>query len=282
MAADSTESDGADIPYRERSLIGIAVHAISWNVPRGDDVAAWLTDAADAGYDGVAVFASQLLDFRADPAPLKAMLAEHRLTLVAVTTSVADPWDDLLDMMAAFDVPYLVLTDNRAQLDLEGLAAALNQLGSIAATRGILARYHNRTGAIAATAESLEELQQQLEPGAVGLMLDVGHAAKDFTQGERAERARAFLERHLPPIDYVELKDFNDATDLNTPLGEGDAGIADVLALLDARDYRGWLTVEQNGNLGASRGRSSHACARISRAFLRDHGFHGRSGMDCR
>jgi sugar phosphate isomerase/epimerase len=103
----------------------------------------------------------------------------------------------------------------------------------------------------------------------VSLMLDTGHATKDFVELPHKERAAHFLEKHWDKINYMELKDWNEVSDLNTPLGEGYTDYERIFNLMKNKGYTEWVTVEQNGNDGLSLGRSALECAKLSRQYIR-------------
>ena len=100
-------------------------------------------------------------------------------------------------------------------------------------------------------------------------MCDLGYASRDFIEFSMAQRAIHFLQTYWDRIDFIEFKDFNDETELNTPIGEGLCDWQAVFAFLQEKQYSGWITVEQNGHEGLSKGRSPLECATISRDFIR-------------
>lgn len=252
--------------------VRVAVHSVTWNTPRGEDFAPWLDEVVSAGYDGVAAFAWQLADYFQRPDDLRTMLDARRLPIVGVTARLAETdeaTDELMSFMARFGIPYLSYVDLDDRVPLADIAAALNERGRRAQRYGLKVRYHNRAGGAAPTQSRLEDLLELLDPDCARLMLDIGHATRDFTGDDRAMRAAGFLERHLHEIDYLEFKDYNEVTDLNTPLGEGETDFPAIFDLLARHSYSGWITVEQNGGMGRSLGRTPLECAIISRDYLR-------------
>jgi sugar phosphate isomerase/epimerase len=254
----------------------VAVHSIGWNIPRGDVFEPWLDEVVTAGYDGVAIFGLQVEDFVDNPATVARMLDERGLALAGVTAFMSDTreWAErVMEFMSALGSIHLAFTDFDTTLTIERAAEILDERGAAAKQHGVEVYYHNHTGGVGETMTEVERIIALVDPALVGVMLDVGHATKDFSELAPSERAVAFLERHWPRIRYLELKDWNEETDLNTPLGEGHADLEQVFALIAGGGYPAdWLTVEQNGNDGPSRGRSSLECATRSREFLRSHG----------
>lgn len=269
----------------------LSVHSITWGIPRGDAFEPWLDEVVEVGFEGVALFAFQLEDFIDEPAKLRRALDSRGLVLNAITGMVNDKpeWSERVHgFMNELGTATLACTDfggpvpeqfahllDDIELTIPVAAEILNNRGAAAQKYGVEVYYHNHTGGVGETMTQLEELMTHLDPANVHFMLDVGHATKDFPELPPNERAADFLERHWSQIDYLELKDWNEVTDLNTPVGEGYADYDRIFRLIAESGYKGeWLTVEQNGLPDPeSLGRSHHECARISRDYLRRYGF---------
>lgn len=247
-----------------------------WGNLSPESIEPCLREAAQAGYDGVTVFAEEVLDPYIDaPAVLASMLAAQGLSLAAVDWRIHDEearYRRYFEAMNHLGSRLFVCIDPPGfEKSYAKLAKVLNHVAAVAKDYGIRVHYHNHTAAVGETFIDMERLLAETDPELVPVMLDVGHATKDFAELPPSERALRFLERYWDRIDYLELKDWNEHTGLNTPLGEGLAGYDRIFALLRERGYSGWLTVEQNGNDGWSSGRSPLECATISRRFVRDH-----------
>ena len=255
--------------------IRLAAHAITWNIPVGDAIEPWLDEVAQAGYAGAAVFGFQVKDFIDRPGDFKAMLDARGLELAAVTGNVGDSpeWaEQQMDFMAHFGCVHLACTDFDTTLTIPRAIEILNPRAKVGDERGIKVYYHNHTGGVGETMTEVDAILDGLDPRHAHVMLDVGHATKDFPELPPEKRALEFLRRRWGTFEYLEFKDWNEETDLNTPLGEGHADYEGILGLVASGGYSGWIVVEQNGNLGPSRGRGPAECAALSRAFLRDHG----------
>ena len=263
------------VPQQISDTIAVAAHAINWDIPRGEAVPRWLDEVVEAGYDGVAMFGMQVEDFVDDPDVLAGMLTARGLRLAAVTGFVSDSseWTArLMDFMTSLGATHLACTDFDPTLTSERAVQILDERAMLGDQLGINVYYHNHTGGVGGTLTELENLLAALDPAHRHLMLDVGHATKDFFELPRRERAAAFLERHWGNVEYLELKDWNETTGLNTPLGEGYTDFDRIAALIARGGYRGWIVVEQNGNRGSSLGRTAKECAVISRTLLRGYG----------
>lgn len=263
------------IPPEVASGIQLAAHAITWNIPTGERVEPWLDDVVAAGYEGVGVFGFQMKEFIDRPEEFKTLLDDRGLGLASVTGLVDDSpeWaEQQMDFMAVFGTRHFACTDFDDTLTPDRAVRVLDERARIGDDRGINVYYHNHTGGVGETLTELDTLLDALDARHRHVMLDVGHATKDFPELPPAERALSFLTRRWQSVEFLEFKDWNEQTDLNTPLGEGHADYEAILALLAGSGYSGWIIVEQNGNLGDSLGRGPRECATLSREFLRSHG----------
>ncbi len=253
--------------------VRIASMSLIWGLLERSDIGQWLAESAAAGYEGVTGFVDDFSPFFEKPRELGSMLRAHGLSLAAVDSGLhADEalYRQAFRLMNELDCTLFVCIDrNLTTKDYAGYAKLLNDAGSIASEYGIDVHYHNHTAAIGETLTDMERLIAELDPDRVKLMLDLGHATKDFAELPPVERAITFLRRYWDRINYMEFKDWNEKTDLNTPLGEGYTDFDAVFALMRERGYSGWVTVEQNGNDGASLGRTPLECARKSRELIR-------------
>lgn len=263
------------IPPEVADGIRLAAHAISWNIPTGERVEPWLDDVVRAGFEGVGVFGFQMKEFIDRPDVFKSMLDDRGLELASVTGLVDDSaeWaQQQMDFMEVFGTRHFACTDFDDTLTRARAVGILDERARIGDERGINVYYHNHTRGVGETLTELDALLDELDPSHRHVMLDVGHATKDFPELPPAERALSFLTRRWESVEFLEFKDWNEQTDLNTPLGEGYADYEGIFELLAGGRYRDWIIVEQNGNLGESLGRGPLECATVSREFLRTHG----------
>lgn len=250
-----------------------AMH-LNWNIPAGDEFIPWLKEVKEAGYDGITSFAHWGLDpFISHPGVLKVMLNDYGLELAAVDATLSSNYEQykpIFEFMQVLNCNILACIDPAgSQKDYAKYGDMLNHVGEMALEYGIYAHYHNHTNSVGETLTDVENLMAELNFNKVSLMLDIGHATKDFIELSYQDRAYHFLEKYWDKIHYVELKDWNEASDLNTPLGEGYTDYSRIFSLMKEKGYAGWITVEQNGNDGWSLNRSPLECAKISREFLR-------------
>lgn len=268
MAGNFTAPDGT-------VNIKLAAMHLNWNIPQEDKFIPWLQEVKAAGYEGITSFAHWGLEnFIERPQDLKVLLDDHGLEMAAVDVRLHDDFQayiPILKFMASLDCKLMVCIDPAGtKKEYQRFGKILNTIGEMALEYGVHAHYHNHTDSLGETYFDMESLIAELDPDKVSLMLDIGHATKDFVEFPPEERAIRFLEKYWQQIHYLEFKDWNEASDLNTPLGEGYADYDRIFALIKEKGYSGWITIEQNGNDGLSLKRSPLECARISREFVRE------------
>ena len=142
-------------------------------------------------------------------------------------------------------------------LDDEGwrrAGARLRDLADLAAAHGLRLVVHPHVGTILETAADVERALRHTD---VPWCLDTGHLLIGGVD------PAAFVREHASRIGHVHLKDVDArlARDVRTgarslvnatqaglfrPLGDGDAGIDEVLGLLDQSGYEQWLVLEQD------------------------------------
>jgi len=152
--------------------------------------------------------------------------------------------------------------DDRPHLDdgdWELLFANLARICRAARDRGIQPTLHHHMGTMIQTAAEIDKL---LDNSDIGLCLDTGHATI------AGIRPLDLATRHSDRISFVHLKDVDNTVaarvqrgelsymdslgkGIFSPLGEGDAQIADLVAALEGAGYRGWYVMEQDAILSS-------------------------------
>ena len=257
--------------------IKLSSMSLHWNNPRGGDFEPWLEKVKAVGYDGITCFADIGLDeYLGKAAELKRALDNTGLKLAAVDFQLAAGMEALqrvLDLMNGVDSDLLVCIVHGARDKTPELykryADEMNEIGGICQKRGIRAHLHNNTDSIGRNITDWQKLVPLLDFSKVFLMLDTGHATKDFDELPFERRAAKFIDDNWQRLGYLELKDFNQTTDLDTPLGEGFCDLKAIFSMILERGYTGWITLEQNQNNGLSLGRSPELCAKISLEYAR-------------
>ena len=268
MAGNFSSDKKVDIKFASMSL--------HWNNPEGDDFEPWLNKVKSIGYDGITCFSEGLECFRDKPSELRRMLDNAGLKLTAVDFQLADSPENLvrmLDLMGAVDSSLFVVIVHKASIKTPELykyyADRLNQIGEISLKRGIRTHLHNNSDSIGRNMTDWQMLMPLLDFNKVFFMADTGHVTKDFDELPLQERAVKFINDYWDKLSYLELKDYNEKTDLDTPLGEGLCDLKAIFGMIKERGYTGWITLEQNQNNGLSLGRSPELCAEISLEYAR-------------
>ena len=209
-----------------------------------------------------------------DPVALAALLERHRLALVGGFVPLVLHEADAADAReeagrwarrmarAGAEVLVLAAVEDAAwstprALDAAGwrrLAAHIGEIQSVAGEQGMTVALHPHAGTLIETAEQVERALETLD---VGWCLDTGHLMIGATDPVQ------FAREHGDRVTHVHLKDVDgglagevregrrsllDATraGLFRALGQGDAGIAEVLEAVGAHGYAGWLVLEQD------------------------------------
>lgn len=205
------------------------------------------------GLKGLGCFVPVLL-FREDRDPLPEM--EHILDVYAEA--------------GASHIIYAAISggqgyDDRPVLDESGWNIFFTNLARItmaARDHGITPTLHHHMGTMIQTAEEIDML---LDRSDIGLCLDTGHAT--IAGVKPLDLARSHGDR----VNFVHLKDVHDEVAVKvqsgelsymdslsrgifSPLGEGDARIADLIAALEGVGYQGWYVMEQDAILSGPDG----------------------------
>jgi len=253
-----------------------AAMSLTWNVPDESEYASWLEEVRECGYDGITGFAHWgMAGFVERPQRLRNLLDQAGLRLASMDVTHYDNLDEykrICECLAMNGSDNMVYIDPKGgPKEYEALGERLNRVGEISQAYGVKTLYHNHTRGIGERYAEVERVYQATDPNLVAMMLDLGHATKDFIDLPLKERATTFLRKYWSRIRFMEFKDWNEITDLNTPLGEGYCDYETVFRLMHDEGYTGWITVEQNGNDGYSLGRTPKQSAIVSRKFIREH-----------
>ncbi|MDL4914291.1 MAG: myo-inosose-2 dehydratase [Enterobacterales bacterium endosymbiont of Blomia tropicalis] len=146
-----------------------------------------------------------------------------------------------------------ILTDEEWHLTAEGY----NELAQIAAEKGMRVTLHHHMGTGIQTIEEIDRFMA-LTDERVGLLYDTGHIY--YSEGSQ-EKMLAVLEKYLPRIFHVHLKDVRDEVVAEvrqnklsfldgvkkgtfTVPGDGVIDFKPVFKILDDYGYKGWMVVE--------------------------------------
>ena len=226
-----------------------------------------------------------------DPAGMEPAIAQLRLLLDLFDSAkspndIPAPKPTLSDAGSAARrlAPGRAHADRSLGLQPEGwdrLAANLEEAVEICRAGGYEPTFHHHAGTYVEAPWEIEELLARSD---IGLCLDTGHLALGGGDPVRAIRDWG------PRINHVHLKDvrrsvldevIREGGDMMQvwrrgafcPLGTGDLDIDAILRGLRARDYRGWLVVEQDVIPGSESPADAAAIDQgKNRAYLRERG----------
>ncbi len=259
----------------EGSRPRVGITSLLWGNPSGELLGPWLDDVRSLGYEGVSGFSDWGWQTQvADPQGFRKSLDGAGLDLASMIAPLDlnfDRYRRLFDLLNETRCENLIILGGfgREEPEFRLVIDMMSYLSSIAGARNVRLTYHNHTDNTGETFAQFCRITDGI-PAPRSVMVDVGHATKDFVDVEMARRATVVLERYESDISMIELKDFTPATGLNTVLGEGLVNLPAVAEKVAAMSYTGWLVVEQNGDATMRENGSASQCARRSRAVVRD------------
>jgi inosose dehydratase len=261
--------------------IRVGYAAITWG---GNDEQA-IADISALGFAGIQLRASILTKFGAQPAALRELLAQHRLTFVALSSGNVpiDPAAEIrvIDEHVAHakflrDAGglYLQLIDERPAGraveagDTQRLGRLLTEIGKRTADIGIRVAYHPHMGSIGERPNDIERVLDASDPKYVKLLLDVAHY--QVGGGDPV----AAIRRHADRLLFLHIKDVRRPIRETPPsyefveLGRGSVDLPGVFAALRAVQFHGWAIVELDDV--PDHARTPKDAAAISKRYLED------------
>jgi len=257
--------------------------AMTWNKEERQAV----DDISACGYQGVQFRIEATTEFQ--PAELRALLSQHHLTFVALSSGEVsiDPAVET-ETIASHTAHagfvrecgglYLQVLDQLkpyprkvAPEECTRLGRLLTEIGKRTADLGVPLAYHNHMNTIGEHPANLEAVLASSDPRYVKLLLDTAH----FVAGG-GDPAQA-IRKHRDRLLFVHLKDVVDSPmdrkGAKYPfewveLGRGRVDLPAVFAALDEVKFRGWCVVELDRVPDKSR--TPKECAMISRRYLED------------
>ncbi|MEI8093082.1 MAG: myo-inosose-2 dehydratase [Spirochaetales bacterium] len=180
---------------------------------------------------------------------------EHRDFLHAVGARVIGASEQGHSIQGQIETPILgrkpVFTDD----EWKRLADGLDELGSLAADKGMILTYHHHMGTGVQTVEEIDRLMSSTDASKLSLLFDSGHLT--FAGIDPAEVLRKYIHR----VRHVHLKDVR--TDVLkrvkkenwsflravregvfTVPGDGSVDYLPILKVLETTEYNGWIVVE--------------------------------------
>jgi inosose dehydratase len=259
------------------SEIRIGYASITWD---GKDTQA-IEDISSAGYPGIQLRANVVQEFP-DPHALRELLAEHKLTFVAISSGVA-PLDPAIRQstidghvknaryLKEAGGRYLQLigasakTQNFSADDYKYEGQLLTEIARRVAEYGIQTGFHNHMDSIGQTPEAIDAILDAADARYVKLELDTAH----YVQG--GGDAVAAIRKYRNRLLFLHLKDIKESSSKSgyefAELGSGRIDFPAVFEALDSIHFRGWGIVELDGEHPGTT-RTPKESAEISKAYL--------------
>ncbi len=241
-----------------RAHIRFGYAAITWG---GNDARA-IDDIAALGFRGIQLRQSAVTTWGDRPGELKQLLADRKLTLVALSSG-----DVSLDPAREHDIlalhtrharfvrdvggRYLQVIDQRPSGrdptpdDFKRMGRLLTEIGRRSADVGIPLGYHNHMGALGQSPEEVTRVLDAADSRYVRLELDIAH----FQQAG-GDPAQA-IHQHAGRMLFLHIKDLESPIPGGAPdsyrfveLGRGKVDVKGVFAALDDLAFDGWAVVE--------------------------------------
>jgi len=259
--------------------------AITWG---GNDPQA-IDDIASLGYTGIQLRDSAVKRWGDKPDALKALLAENKLTFVALSSGsvTLDPakWDANLaqhvknaQFLKQAGGLYLQVTDERptgrepTADDFRRMGKQLTEIGRRTADLGIPLGLHPHMGALSQAPAEVARVLDAADARYVKLELDIAHYLQGG--GNPVDAIRTYANRLL----FLHIKDVEGPLPGKGPdsyrfveLGRGRVDVAGVFAALKAAGFDGWAMVELDDV--PDKARTPKESAEISKQYLRTLGF---------
>lgn len=262
---------------RNRMRFGYA--AITW----GNEERQAIDDISAVGYAGIQLRANALTDFK--PAELRGLLAQHKLTFVALSSGEVT-LDEPAEVQIATHLQHAQFVKDAGGLYMQildklkshprtatpdecrKLGQLLTELGKRTTDIGVPLAYHNHLNTLSEQPGNLDLILENADPRYLKLELDTAHSVAGG--GDPAAQIAKYHDRLL----FVHLKDVVDAPPGDNKrypfqfveLGRGRVDLPGVFAALDKANYSGWAVVELDRVPDKSR--TPKESASISRNYL--------------
>jgi inosose dehydratase len=238
-----------------------------------DDPTRALRDLQARGLRAASTFLA--LNLRAADLESESRRAQDRAAYVKALGSdvliIADSGDERRQQLAG----RVGIEDGLDDASWQRLARGLETVADLCARIGVRIVFHNHVGTYIETEPELSRLLDMTDRKRVGLCFDVGHML--FGGGD----IMRVMERYGDRVGYVHLKDvdldildrcrreslgFHDALRLGifTEFGSGGMDFQRFFEALEARQYTGWIIVEQDTTR-----KTPLESAKINREYLR-------------
>lgn len=180
---------------------------------------------------------------------------KHRDFLNAMGAKVIVVSEQGHSIQGMMDTPVLSKKPHFTEEEWNKLAKGLEELGKLAAQKGMKIVYHHHMGTGVQTLEEIDKLMEITDPNLVYLLFDTGHLTFSNVNPE------VVLKKYINRIKHVHLKDIRkevlatvkseEMSFLNavkagvfTVPGDGMIDYGPLFKILDENNYEGWFVVE--------------------------------------
>jgi inosose dehydratase len=245
-----------DVPvHKGDPFVRAGCSAITWS----DNAKNAIDDIAAAGFAGIQLRAPTI-DQYPDPHALRDLLAERKLTFVALSSGSASLDPSVRQSQLETHVKhahyaheagghYLQLIASTAKPDQTFTAAEyklqgqlFTEIGKRIADHGIKLGFHNHMNSVGQPPEAVDAILNESDPNYLFLELDVAH----YLQG--GGDPAAAIHKYGKRILFMHFKDVKNAPSASgyewQELGNGRVDFPAVFAALHAVNFRGWGIVE--------------------------------------
>jgi sugar phosphate isomerase/epimerase len=256
-------------PAAARPKLKVAIFSKHLQFLQGEDLA---QAAAGMGFDAIDLTVRkgghvEPASVARDLPPLVAIIRKNGLDVSMITTDVIDaetPYtEDLLKAASGLGIRHYRFggfkwaPNQPLDAQIEGFKPRLAKLAALNQRYGMGAMYHTHSGVdlVGASIWDLHLIMQGLDPKAVGINYDVGHATIEGGAGGWIASFRV-CGNHLRGIavkDFVWAKDAKGAwKDQWTPIGEGMVKFEQLFGMIAKTDFDGPLQIHYEYPLGGA------------------------------
>jgi inosose dehydratase len=264
------------------STIRLGYAAITWE---GNDLQA-IKDVAALGFRGIQLRSNLLKEYGEKPEALRAILAEHKIEMVAFSSGGVGIAPGTADeeiakhvrnakFVAAVGGRYLQVTDSARPKDRKPEAADFTQLGRVlteigkrSTDLGIPVGYHNHMASLGEAPDEVDRILDAADPRYIKLELDIAHYFQGG--GDPVKAIEKYRDRllflHIKDVEQLATSDARGRGYRFVELGRGKVDIPGVFAALKKIKFDGWAIIELDAV--PDKARTPKESAEISKEYL--------------
>jgi inosose dehydratase len=272
------------------SSIRLGYAAITWE---GNDLQA-IKDVAALGFRGIQLRSNLLKEYGEKPEALRALLAEHKVEMVAFSSGGVGIAPGTADeeiakhvrnakFVAAVGGRYLQVTDSARPKDRKPEPADFTQLGRVLTEigkrsndLGIPVGYHNHMASLGEAPDEVDRILDAADPRYMKLELDIAHYFQGG--GDPVKAIEKYRDRllflHIKDVEQLAASDARGRGYRFVELGRGKVDIPGVFEALKKIKFDGWAIIELDAV--PDKARTPKESAEISKEYLQKLGLNVR------